>query len=151
MEYDGDYKLYYPDGRVLIIEKSKDSETRIISGSKINNERFIINYKNNIFDTTNMQIKDFNTNLEVSYNQFIKMVNNTSNVLSQAMMKPCNQYPSDTTLSDCFQSEWAEFCDGAIGCMAQIFASREVAIAIAIHCTACVGSGPKNPSLQDSK
>ena len=133
------YKLKYTDSRYLLIENLDDKT--IISGTKINNDKFELS-----IDEGNSPIykridpyfqKENNGN---NKQNFILTVNSYQNLNgSLTMNKPCDEHPSEEEFDDCFEREWDEFCDGFIGCMAQITNGPLIAAVIAIHCAACGG------------
>ncbi|WP_396188431.1 hypothetical protein [Flavobacterium sp.] len=110
-----DFNIIYSDGKVLIAKKQSDGSYKV-TGSKINNNSFVISQNEGKFDESN-PASNFRINA--------------------TMANPCGQHPAGETFNQCFKREWADFCDGFVGCVAQATNPVGVALVIAAHCVAC--------------
>lgn len=113
----GNYVFNYSDGKK--IEIIEDDGFYSVQGDKIPNKILEIKVDEiplgKEYEMVSFSIKDENVVLD----------------------NPCDQHSKNESFSDCFAREWKDFCDGVIGCTAQITHPKEVAIAIAIHCATC--------------
>lgn len=119
---DGSFTFVYEDGKKLEVIPNNDG-TLLMKGSKISNRIFKVNKLQNLAGTDEMEysfdiIKDFDSN-------------------QGTLRRPCGQHPEGESFNQCFKREWNEFCDDAVGCIAQAMEPHLVAVAIAAHCVAC--------------
>ena len=79
-----DFNIIYSDGKVLIAKKQSDGSYKV-TGSKINNNSFVISQNEGKFDESN-PASNFRINA--------------------TMANPCGQHPAGETFNQCFKREW---------------------------------------------
>ena len=132
----GSFEFKYLDGRILNV--SQNDGKIVFTGSRVNNEKLTFESVTKDVALENLNSKSNLFLKGIPKQEFIKSVNNYSNLNQLAKVaSPCDEHSSNEEFDDCVEREVDEFCDGLVGCLA--LATNPVIIigVIAIHCAAC--------------
>lgn len=135
---DDGFQFKYPNGRILDVDRN-DGEV-ILSGSRINNVVLRMSLSDGIGPISDrMKFSVDETQEIISKQDFMRSINSSVEIENQITMSaaPCDEHPSNETFDECFEQEWDDFCDGLVGCVAQVTNPVLIAVVIAIHCGVC--------------
>lgn len=132
------FEFTYPDGLTLKMEKQDDQY--IASGDKINNTEIqIFVEEGDESIEKRLLFKNIENDETIEKKDFIKIINSSTSSSDGYVTRdaPCSEHPSGESFDECFKSDWDDFCDGAVGCIAKFTHPGLIAGVIAAHCAAC--------------